>query len=304
MKTAAYVGRFAPSPTGLLHFGSLLAAMASYCDARSHNGTWRLRIDDIDPPRAIQNASALFQKTLHNYGFDWDGPIIFQSERTEAYRHCLLQLNDKHKLYLCNCSRRDMRDHNVYPGNCKPSITNRKSPSQAKTEVAEKLEKTDLNNAIRAVMDTVVTFIDVIHGEQTAEPGAHLGDTVVVRRDDLFAYALACAVDDADGISHVVRGADLLPTTAAQISIMELLGLSSPLYAHIPLALNHNNQKLSKQTQAIAIDTMAELPTLKRAWQALGQPKLDAHSVHTFWQAAIPAWDIHRVPVQLSTKHE
>ena len=304
MTSAAYVGRFAPSPTGSLHFGSLLAALASCCDARSHGGIWRLRIDDIDPPRAIPDAADQFQKTLHSYGFEWDGPIVYQSERYDAYRQCLLQLNEKNKLYPCGCSRRDLRDKTIYPNTCKPSLSVPSSTATAADQVVIKLASGDTQKAIRVSIDTNVVFDDLIQGEQFIEAGTQLGDTVVVRRDDLFAYALACAVDDADGITRVVRGADLLSTSAAQICIMELLDLAIPEYAHIPVALNANHQKLSKQTQAKPLDTMATLPTLQLAWRALGQSELDVHNVESFWQAAVPAWNLRRVPKIMSTSHE
>ncbi len=304
MTSAAYVGRFAPSPTGSLHFGSLLAALASYCDARSHKGIWRLRIDDIDPPRAIPDAAGQFQKTLHKYGFDWDGPIVYQSERSDAYRQCLLQLNEQNKLYPCGCSRRDLRNKTIYPNTCKPSLSVPNSAAKAADQVITKLSGSDTEKAIRMAIDTNVVFNDLIQGEQLIEAGTQLGDTVVVRRDDLFAYALACAVDDADGITRVVRGADLLSTSAAQIRIMEILDLAIPEYAHIPVALNANNQKLSKQTQAKPIDAMAKLPTLQLAWRVLGQSELDVHNVESFWQAAVPAWNLRRVPKTMSTIHE
>jgi len=304
MTAAAYVGRFAPSPTGALHFGSLLAALASYCDARSHNGIWRLRIDDIDPPRAIPDAADQFQRTLHNYGFEWDGPIVFQSERSDTYKQRLLQLNEKHKLYPCGCSRQDLRNQSIYPNTCKPSLKEPGSHTKAASQVNKKLSNRDMQKAIRVSVDTNVAFNDLIQGEQFVELGTQLGDTVVVRRDDLYAYALACAVDDADGITRVVRGADLLSTSAVQIYIMELLNLNSPEYAHIPIALNSNNQKLSKQTKAKPIDNMAVLPTLQLAWRALGQSELDVHSVESFWQAATTTWNLCSVPRKMSAGHE
>lgn len=303
MAPATYVGRFAPSPTGLLHFGSLLAAMASYCDARSHKGHWRLRIDDIDPPRAIPRACLQFQHTLRTYGFVWDGPVILQSERTEAYRQHLQYLNKQSRLYPCACSRRDLSHHRVYPGTCAPTTTTPKSYALAAKQVDAKLSQPNDQHAIRVVTDADVTFDDLIQGNQTIKAGSQLGDTVVVRRDNLFAYALACAVDDA-GVSHVVRGADLLPTTAAQIHIMGLLNLKAPTYAHIPIALNHEQQKLSKQTQAEPIDAMPTLPTLQRAWRFLGQDKLNVNSVEKFWQAAISAWNINSVPKTTSSSYE
>jgi len=305
MTSAAYVGRFAPSPTGPLHFGSLLAAMASYCDARSHHGLWQLRIDDIDPPRAIPDAPALFQRTLHTYGFDWDGPIIFQSQRSDQYRQRLLQLNEKQRLYLCSCSRRELQHSRIYPNTCKPASGDQNGVVNAAAEVTTKLlSNPGINKAIRVSLDSEVTFEDQVQGVQLVNLTTQSGDIVVVRRDDLFAYALACAVDDADGITRVVRGADLLPTTAAQIRIMELLGLKSPAYAHIPVALNSDNQKLSKQTQAKPIDTMDTLPTLQRAWRGLGQSELDVHSIESFWQAAVEGWKLNNVPKKMTISHE
>lgn len=304
MTSAAYVGRFAPSPTGSLHFGSLLAAMASYCDARRHDGTWRLRIDDIDPPRAILDAVTEFQQTLHTYGFVWDGAIIFQSTRSDTYRQHLQHLNAKHKLYLCACSRRDWGNKSTYPNTCRPSMSIPNSHANAVQEVEVKLTQPDNKYAIRVAMDENVAFTDLIQGDQIVEVSKQLGDAVLVRRDDLFAYALACAVDDGDGITRVVRGSDLLPTTATQIRIMELLDLPTPQYAHIPVALNSDNQKLSKQTQAKPLDTMATLPTLQRAWHALGQTEIHAYSVESFWDAAIPAWDLRNVTKNISTHYE
>jgi len=261
MTSANYVGRFAPSPTGPLHFGSLLAAMASYCDARSRNGIWQLRIDDIDPPRAMPDAAQLIPKTLNQYGFEWDGAIVFQSTRTDQYQQALKQLNEKGALFACRCSRRELKDHAIYPGTCRPAT----SMPDVLTATKQQIDK-------------------------------ELGDTVVLRRDNFFSYALACAIDDARDVTHIVRGADLLSSTAPQINIMRLLGLRVPTYAHIPVALNTDQQKLSKQTHADALDAMPVLPTLLSAWQFLGQSQLNVHNVEAFWQAAFQTWQMARVP--------
>lgn len=302
MTSAQYIGRFAPSPTGLLHFGSLLAALASYCDARKHNGLWQLRIDDIDPPREMPDATARIEQTLQTYGFTWDGPTIKQSARTRTYLDQLEQLNRLQLLFPCDCSRSRLANQSVYPGYCNPVLAaSAQTPTEAIALVKEKLLRGNKNHAIRVMIDTDIWFNDLIQGEQVFSDGQP-GDTIVVRRDDLFAYALACAIDDSDGITHVVRGSDLLPTTASQLAIMKRLSLQPPTYAHIPVAVNSEQQKLSKQTHALALDTMPTLATLRKAWQFLGQSELNADNIDGFWREAIPAWQLPRVPKQ-SQRH-
>lgn len=298
MKSAQYVGRFAPSPTGPLHFGSLLAAMASFCDARKHQGVWHLRIDDIDPPRAMTNAADCIQHTLGNFGFRWDGPVILQSERTQLYKRKLLQLNELNLLFPCDCSRRVLANQSVYPGYCNPSSTPPiRTPKDAATQVHSKLINGNKNFSIRVIVDTTVWFDDLIQGTQVYSDGQP-GDTIVVRRDDLFSYALACAIDDADGITHVVRGNDLLPTTASQLAVIKCLELQPPSYAHIPIVVNNEQQKLSKQTHAPALDTMPILDTLLKAWRALGQAEPCVASIDAFWLSAFDTWNLASVPKQ------
>jgi len=298
MKPAQYVGRFAPSPTGPLHFGSLLAAMSSYCDARSHNGLWFLRVDDIDPPRTVPGASEGIERTLKAYGFSWDGPVRKQSERSKHYLNKLTKLNELKMLFPCACSRSRLAKHSPYPGYCNPvSASSVSTTGDAAVKVRKKLKSGDKDHAIRIIIDTDVWFEDRIQGQQIFSDGQP-GDTIVMRRDDLFAYTLACAVDDADGISHVVRGSDLLPTTAGQIAVIKHLGLEPPVYAHIPVAVNVEQQKLSKQTHAQALDTMQPLPTLLLAWQFLGQREINVATVDAFWQEAISLWELASVPRQ------
>lgn len=298
MKSAQYVGRFAPSPTGPLHFGSLLAAMASYCDARNHNGSWHLRIDDIDPPRAMPGAIEQIQQTLKAYGFSWDGEVLLQSLRTQHYLRKLQRLNELHLLFPCDCTRRRLRDQPVYPGYCNPiSAAPIRTTIDAANIVKTTLRHGNQEHAIRVIVDTSIWFNDRIQGEQTFDDGEP-GDTIVVRRDDLFSYALACAVDDADGITHVVRGYDLLSTTASQLAIIKRLDLPTPSYAHIPVVVNKEQQKLSKQTHAPSLDAMPVLITLLNAWKALGQCELQATTVDAFWLMAIPAWKLASVPMQ------
>lgn len=296
MTSTQYKGRFAPSPTGHLHFGSLLAAMASFADARKHQGLWQLRIDDIDPPRAMPGASEEIQRTLSQYGFVWDGEPIMQSSRTQAYQAALQKLHGSASLYLCQCSRRDLSGFKIYPGTCKPSSNPSQSGTKLANKVLHKLTVSDKKNAIRVIIEANTEFDDTIQGTQRFSAGEHYGDTVVLRRDELFSYALCCAVDDANNISHVVRGQDLLPTTAAQLHIMHLLALPTPQYAHIPVATNAQAQKLSKQTHAEPISEQPVLTTLIKAWEFLGQTTVKASSVEAFWSNAIPQWNIEAVP--------
>lgn len=289
MTPADYVGRFAPSPTGQLHFGSLLAAMASYCDARHEHGLWHVRIDDIDPPRSIPDAVKHFSHTLKNYGFIWDGPLQLQSTHTKLYLSKLEQLNQQSQLFICECSRADLTGHKLYPGHCREM-------GNHKNVVAHRLANSDSKTAVRVIVDESAGFTDLIQGQQHFQAATDIGDTIVLRKDDFFSYALACAVDDASGVSRVVRGADLLSSTAVQLAIMKLLGLKPPEYAHIPVLLNRDKQKLSKQTLAQAIDDMPVLPTLVNAWRLLGQQVIDAANIDAFWRSAIENWKLDRVP--------
>ncbi len=296
MKPTNYIGRFAPSPTGQLHFGSLLSAVASYADARHNSGRWLLRIDDIDPPRTMPEAMQQIPHTLKHFGFCWDDDIIWQSKHTEQYQRALQALNEARLLYLCSCSRSMLRSSAIYPRFCKPASTTSRNAHPAAIDVQHKLTVSDNQNAIRVIMDASVSFTDAIQGDRHYEAQKHFGDTVVVRRDELFSYALCCAVDDANGITHVVRGSDLLPTTAAQITIMKQLKLAVPNYAHIPVATNAQAQKLSKQTHAAPIDTMPTLPTLFKAWEFLGQVPFKTSTVESFWSQAIELWQLKRIP--------
>jgi len=299
MNSAKYIGRFAPSPTGPLHFGSLLAAMASFCDAKSHHGIWLLRIDDIDPPRELPGAKDAIPRALEQFGFEWDGDIMLQSERMDLYREQSLRLNEKTRLYACNCSRKKLKDHSIYPGFCNPANAPDPIPdSKIQAGVLQQFNTADADTAVRVALDGTVEFHDEIQGKQVLHHGEHFGDTVVLRKDDLFAYALACAVDDSDDITHVVRGADLLPTTAVQIAIARLLEHEIPSYAHIPIALNEQQQKLSKQTKAEPIANMPVLATLLEAWAFLGQNEFLAESVKAFWQHAQVHWNLDKVPRQ------
>ncbi len=279
---AVAVGRFAPSPTGLLHLGSLLAALASYCDTRSRQGLWQLRIDDIDGPRSMPGSADAIQKTLEALGFEWDGPVLWQGRRLDRYREALQYLIDRDLVFACNCSRKSLPRGEIYPGRCRDHPVD-----------TFPLE----DHAIRVRLSGTVAFDDAVQGPQTFDLSRDVGDSIVWRRDGLVSYALACAVDDADKVTHVVRGADLLAGTGAQLGIIKALDLTPPEYAHVPVAMDANGDKLSKHSQACPVDESDPLEILQRAWQLLGQQPLpETGSLADFWQQAIPAWQMNRVP--------
>lgn len=251
-----YTGRFAPSPTGLLHLGSLVAAIGSYLDARTNKGVWLLRIEDIDPPREMLGAKDLIPKQLEAHGLFWDHSITYQSERLALYADYLEMLRNVDMTYLCNCSRQRVKSlGSVYDGHCR----NRENISE-------------LDAALRVKLDTPVSWQDLIQGPQLFSPKQLNGDFIVKRRDGLVSYQLAVAVDDAmQGITHVIRGADLLDSTARQMHLHQLLKLKSPEYGHLPVVNNQQGQKLSKQTYASELDTNKASENLVIALRLLGQ---------------------------------
>ena len=238
-QTVTYRGRFAPSPTGPLHAGSIMAALASYLDARSHRGSWLLRIEDLDPPRESPEAAARILHDLEALGLYWDGPVVYQSQRHDAYDAAIAQLASGGRTFWCNCSRQALADSNGhYPGTC------RSLGLAAGT-----------SRALRCKLPaTRIEFMDGIQGPQEQRAQQDAGDFIVRRRDGLHAYQLAVVVDDAwQGITHVVRGIDLLDCTPRQIHLQQLMGYPTPEYAHIPVLVNPQGQKLSKQSFAAAI---------------------------------------------------
>jgi len=253
-----YIGRFAPSPTGELHFGSLLAALASFLDARSHNGHWLLRIDDIDPPREMLGASQSIINTLTAFGLEWDGDIIFQSTRTAHYQQTLEQLKTKHLSYPCNCSRKAIIKRALsikYDRHClnKPPLDISKCAWRFKNTLKN------------------LSWTDGLLGEQSIQQ-ENLIDFVLKRSDALWAYQLAVAVDDAAmGITHIVRGSDLLEEAGKQHALIKALDLPEIAFSHIPLAKNSSGQKLSKQNLAPALSKANVNETLFQALQMLGQ---------------------------------
>jgi len=284
-------GRFAPSPTGPLHFGSLVAAVGSYLSAKSQGGEWLVRMEDLDPPREVAGAADDILRTLEAYGFEWDGDIVYQSRRRDAYEAALDVLRQTNVLYACACTRREIADSSirgiegpVYPGTCRAGLKGARAP-----------------RALRVRTDkAVIEFDDRVQGRQRSLLETEVGDFVVQRADGLYAYQLAVVVDDADqGVTEVVRGADLLASTARQIHLQRLLGLGTPSYLHLPAALNDAGEKLSKQTIAPPLPKSGPVPALWQALEFLGQSPphtwRDAR-VAEFWAAAVSRWSEASIP--------
>ena len=286
-----YRGRFAPSPTGPLHFGSLVAATGSYLDARHHQGEWLLRIEDLDPPREIAGASDSIISTLERLGMHWDGPISYQSQRSQVYEDALEQLWQQGCLFDCGCSRREIADTavvtdagSVYPGTCRNGLAPGRTP-----------------RSVRLRVDPVVSSVrDRLQAPLQQRLASEVGDFIVRRADRLFSYQLAVVVDDgAQQINHVVRGADLLDSTPRQIYLQRLLGLPTPAYLHLPVAVDGKLAKLSKQTfaQPVMPDDRhsAIIDVLRFLRQILPESPHDAGS-EELWQWAIDHWDVAALP--------
>ena len=263
MVAEAYTGRFAPSPTGPLHFGSLVSALASFLDARAHQGRWLLRIEDIDPPREVRGAAAIIARQLDAHGLHWDGELLYQSRREAQYRDALLRLTDAGLLFLCDCSRERLhRLGGTYDGACRHRVLTGPDPAGSGFSVR-----------IRTCDAPAIHFTDWLSGlSLTTDLEATGGDFVLRRRDGLFAYQLACAVDDAaQNITHVVRGHDLLESTPRQIFLLRELGMRAPIYGHVPLAMDAAGRKLSKQNHAPELGPERAGDNLYRALTWLGQ---------------------------------
>lgn len=256
MPSIDYVGRFAPSPTGSLHFGSLVAALASYLDARSQNGRWLVRMEDIDPPREQPGAADRILKALEVYGMPWDGEVVYQSQRSAEYEAAIGQLSQSEAIYPCTCSRKQLQPYNgIYPGLCR-----------------DKRDIPDIPYALRLnCHDEQLTFNDLVQGRQIFDMKA-LGDFIVKRKEKLYAYQLAVCVDDEyQGVTHIVRGYDLLDSTPRQICLQSALGMQTPVHAHIPVIVQDNGDKLSKQSLAPELPLDKPGPLLIKALSALGQ---------------------------------
>ncbi len=287
LSQATYIGRFAPSPSGPLHFGSLIAALGSYLQARSQKGKWLVRIEDIDPPREIAGASDDILATLTAYGLTWDGDVIYQSQQSAHYEEVLATLNQQQLSYACCCTRKNIKlQGGLYLGNCR--IKN----------------LTTANNALRInvtkLTNPITQFHDLLQGSITLNKQQADEDFIIKRKDGLYAYNLAVVVDDINqGISEIVRGADLLTTTGKQMSLYELLGKKSPTYIHLPLAVTEPGFKLSKQNNALAIDKSNPIPTLLKALAFLGHQvpnNIDQSSCHSILKWAVKHWCLTNIP--------
>jgi len=270
-----YVGRFSPSPTGSLHAGSLVAALASWLDARAHNGQWLVRIEDIDTPRCVKGADQHILQQLATCGLVADGEPTWQSQRTHLYENALTHLINKGWTYPCGCSRKEIEDAYVsqgqdiqrhtaaiYPGTCRDGLN-------GKPARAWRLNVQTVMHALH--LPPALQWYDRRMGHQQQDVAKEVGDFVLKRADGLWAYQLAVVVDDADqGVTHVVRGEDLHDNTARQILLQKALGLPTPIYLHTPLVLGENGEKLSKQNGAMALDLQDPLATLDRAAKELG----------------------------------
>jgi glutamyl-Q tRNA(Asp) synthetase len=249
-----YRGRFAPSPTGPLHLGSLAAAVGSWLMARKANGQWLLRIEDIDPLREIEGMAGNHIETLKAFGMESDEPILWQSKRSERYTEILHRLLDHAQAFECFCSRRDLIGHGGIHRFCVVADAEKKPAIRLK------------------IPDITIEFFDFFQGNFSQLLGTETGDMVIRRADGMWAYQLAVVIDDADqSISHIVRGQDLLSSTPKQIYLQEILGFKTPHYGHLPLILDEAGQKLSKSSSACPVDVNDPQPALRRVWQHLGQ---------------------------------
>ncbi len=279
-----YRGRFAPSPTGPLHAGSLAAALASWLDARAAGGAWLVRIEDLDPPRVVPGAAQSILDTLARCGLESDEPVVFQSMRSELYEAAFARLQAAGLIYGCVCSRKDVDDlieaqagwpAGLYPGTCAAGAASGKPIRAFRVRVP----------------DETFSFVDQAAGRFVQHLPREVGDFVVRRADGLWAYQLAVVIDDAEhDITDVVRGADLLDNTPRQIFLQRALGLPTPRYRHIPLILNAAGEKLSKQSGARSLDAEQPLQELQRTAQHLGLGRIEAASVHEFLKQAINLW--------------
>ncbi|NVZ27576.1 tRNA glutamyl-Q(34) synthetase GluQRS [Pseudomonas gingeri] len=280
----AYIGRFAPTPSGHLHFGSLVAALASYLDARSVGGRWLLRMEDLDPPREAPGAQAAILDALERYGFEWDGEMIRQSDRHDAYAQVLDRLFSQGLAYACTCSRKELEAYDgIYPGLCR--------------NLGHDID----NAAIRLrVPELIYRFQDRVQGEFHQHLGREAGDFVIRRRDGLYAYQLAVVLDDAwQGVTDIVRGADLLDSTPRQLYLQELLGLPQPRYLHVPLIIQPDGNKLGKSYRSPPLTSDQATPLLMRALRTLGQTPpaaLEQGTPREVLDWGIRHWDATLIP--------
>ena len=288
-----YRGRFAPSPTGPLHFGSLVAAAGSYLDARSSDGKWMVRVEDLDRSREMPGATDAILSALDAFGFEWDEEVVYQSRRIDLYRAAFERLERIHAVYPCACTRREIADstlspqgESIYPGTCRDGLPPGRSARAMRLRVSS----------------STIAFDDRLQGVVRQNLASDSGDFVLRRADGLFAYQLAVVIDDAEqNISDVVRGADLLASTPRQIFLQHLLNVSTPRYLHLPVAVNSRGEKLSKQTRASALDPTRAVPTLWRALSFLNQNpprELVRTDLSELWIWAIAHWNAGNISRQ------
>jgi len=282
--TTPYVGRFAPSPTGPLHLGSLIAAIASFLEAKKNQGQWLLRMEDLDPPREETGAAQQILDCLQTHGLNWDGKVLWQSQRHDTYQQTVSKLLSEGNAYYCCCSRTDIQQMGgIYDGRCR---NNNKVSSK--------------DSAVRITINSDITgFDDQLQGHFSQDLITEIGDFVIKRKDGLFAYQLAVVLDDhSQGVTHILRGSDLLDSTPRQIYLQQLLALSTPNYTHIPVITHSDGQKLSKQTHACALDPKQAALNLRQALHFLNQPPppTSAVTVHEVLDAALEYWQLKRIP--------
>lgn len=297
MDHSTYTGRFAPSPSGPLHLGSLFSALSSWLQARSRQGRWLLRIEDIDTPRVVEDADSAIMRTLESFGLTWDEAVVYQSQRLSAYDEALASLKQRGLVFHCTCSRKEVAaghkgaDGPVYPGTCR----NGPDPLRARRAVRVLIE------------DTEICFQDRLYGQQGQHLGRDVGDFIIRRSDGQYAYQLAVVVDDAwQGVTEVVRGEDILSSTCRQIYLQRLLGYPQPKYFHTPLLINTAGRKLSKQNHALPVDDNDVVNTLRYCLHLLNHPApqdMDHRDDLLAW--AIAAWHPEQLPHEpLTTVHD
>jgi glutamyl-Q tRNA(Asp) synthetase len=287
-----YCGRFAPTPSGPLHFGSMIAAIASYCDARANDGTWHVRVDDIDKPRIVAGAADDILRTLTTFGLAWDGRIVYQSRNSDSYHAAVHLLRNRAHVFNCSCSRKDINeasdtgmDRPLYPGTCRNGMRAGRRARSLRLQIDD---------------DAQAGFIDLLQGSVSQQLASAVGDLVLYRSGGVFSYHLACAVDDAQlGVTHIVRGADLIESTPRQIHLQNLIGLATPAYLHVPMATNDQGQKMSKQTGADGVDSTRPGEVIHAVLKFLGQrppPDLAQEPARTAIEWAVHNWRRENLP--------
>lgn len=287
------IGRFAPTPSGPLHFGSLVTALASYCHAKSQQGQWLIRIEDVDTPRVVEGSVEQILADLEFFGFEWDGEILYQSHQFDRYQAGLEQLLDQGLAFACECSRRTLREAKaksgplgmIYPGTCRN----------------KQLDQAGHSVRINTESSGTLGYQDQLYGEVVIDIAQKSGDFVIRRADGIFAYHLAVVLDDElQHMNQIVRGADLLEATCLHLFLYRLFGFTAPEYLHVPLVRNNHGDKLSKQTGATALDKSKASALLISALQALGQATeagMQQASTAEIVRHAVQSWDYHRIPV-------